>query len=116
MDQDTDPGAALRPQTLEQKKEAWKRHHGEILEAKLGKTECVFRPAELDEWERLQDKLTEDKHPATYLREVTLNVTLHPSRDEMEALLQRYPAFPDALCTKLREIGGGKIEISVKKG
>ncbi|HEV8246079.1 MAG TPA: hypothetical protein VGP93_09940 [Polyangiaceae bacterium] len=115
MDGEQAGGAAVA-QTLDQKKEAWKRQYGEILEAKLGKTECVFRPVDLDEWERLQDKIADDKHPASYLRELTLNVTLHPARDDMEALIGRYPAFPDSLCSKLREIGGGKIEISVKKG
>jgi hypothetical protein len=116
MDQETSPGAAAMPQTLEQRKEAWKRKYGEILEARLGKTEWVGRPADLDEWERLQDKLAEDRHPAAYLRELTLNVTLYPEREQMEVILQRYHAFPDAVCSKLREHGGGKIEILVKKG
>lgn len=115
-DQDTGAGNAALAQTLDQKKAAWARQYGEIIETKLGRVECVFRPADLDEWERLQDKLAEDKHPAAYLRELTLNVVLHPSRDELEKLLQRFPAVPDALCTKLREIGGGKIEFTVKKG
>lgn len=114
MSEDTESAASA--QTLEQKKELWKRQYGEILEATLGKTECVFRPCDLDEWERLQDKLADDKRPSTYMRELVLNVTLHPSRDEVERLLQRYSAFPDTLCGKLRESGGGKIEITVKKG
>lgn len=115
-DQATGSGNAALAQTLDQKKAVWIRQFGEIIEATIGRTECVFRPADLDEWERLQDKFADDKHPATYLRELTLKVTLHPSRDEMEQLLQRFPAVPDALCQKLREIGGGKIEFTVKKG
>lgn len=116
MSEDTGAGSAAMAQTLDQKKAAWARQYGEIFEAKLGTVECVFRPCDLDEWERLQNKLAEDKFPASYLRELTLNVTLYPSREEMERLLQRWSAFPDRLCQKLKERGGGEIEIAVKKG
>jgi hypothetical protein len=56
-----------------------------------------------------------DRTPSTYLRELTLNVLLHPTRDEMATLLNRWPAFPDRLCQTLREHGGGTVEIAVKK-
>jgi hypothetical protein len=113
--EDQAAGAALMAQTLEQKKAAWKRQFGFILEVKLGNTECVFRPCDLDEWERLQDKLNQDRTPSTYLRELTLSVLLHPTQGDMEKLLQRWPAFPDRLCQTLREHGGGTVEIAVKK-
>lgn len=114
--QDQGVGSALTPQTLEQKKEAWARQYSEIIEARVGKTDCVWRPADLDEWERLQDKLAEDKHPTAYLRELTLTVLLYPAREEMERLLQKYPDVPNGLCQKLKEIGGGHIKFTVKKG
>ena len=107
----SDESTGAQPETLDQKRAKWKKQYGEILECKLGKTECIFRPADQGEWERLQDKISDDKNPSSYLRSTAQQVLLHPSREEFEALLERYPAFPDTLCSKLRELGGGKVEM-----
>jgi hypothetical protein len=98
-------------------KDKWKEQYGQIAEAKLGNVELCFRPPELDEWERCQNKLaTDSKEKAVHIRSLTQQVLLSPDRDTYAKLLERYPGFPLKLFDTLGDLVGGSTDIVVKKG
>lgn len=61
--------------------------------------ECVFRTPTRAEYKMFRANLHNDARKADANEVLAMQVVVHPSREAFGALLDRFPAIPDALAT-----------------
>ena len=92
-----------------------KAHDGEVVVAKPGGKLIVCRRPEQDEYEDYTIKLRDEKNKVAF-RELVQRTCVHPSVEELRALLARFPAVCAPIASELCELAGLNVEVVVKKG
>jgi hypothetical protein len=102
-------------QTEEQRIEALRREHDDlvVIGTKLGRV--AFRPPTSGEYQRLQDKLGDSKKSnAAAMREFVVCCRVYPEASDFMAVLDRYPALVTVAADALHEAAGGGLTIEGK--
>lgn len=83
------------------------------FETEDGELVVVARPQKTETHDILINQLSNDKlDRAKTLRNFALGCVVHPSREEAEPILRRYPFFADDLAARAQELGrGGAVEL-----
>lgn len=90
--------------------------HGECARLEVGGKLYVFRALSLEEFEDYQARARKVDVPGPMNREVAQIACVHPSLEELQALLRSKPAVSTLISDELVRMAGATIEFTVKKG
>lgn len=93
-----------------------KEEHDEVYILTADEHEVVVRPPTDKEFERFAASSANDAKLLSAMNTLVLDVTLHPSREEMKALFKRRPGLGASLGKQVVKLAGANLEVEVKKG
>ena len=91
--------------------------HGDVVVAKIGGVEFIFKTPTQESYEDFQEKVVKDRsNKSAAVREYCLRSLVEPGADALEAAFKKAPATAGKIADQLSTLAGAEIEVTIKKG
>lgn len=95
--------------------QALEAQYGEIVEVETKGGPCAFRPCNRSEYDRYQSLIFEKKTQSKAAEVLVRATVVYPSKDEFNAILDKYPFTVSTCFSAVAEQSGLIMEPEVKK-
>lgn len=92
-----------------------KQKHGEVFLVAHAGREFLFRRATRGEWKRFRTAIFDERKRADALEQLVRSVIVHPSAEDFDAMLEKFPALGETIGEQVTEVAGGGKADEAKK-
>ncbi len=99
----------------EEKIQALKEQHGEVVSVETKAGVCVFKACTKADHDRYQSLLFEQKTRSKASEVLVTSCVVYPTKDEFRTAAEKYPFIITTCYTAVSELGGFEADPEVKK-